>query len=127
MSRSTFFSLDDELQFGKYMGSTLREVLESHPDYIIWYLGNLKRLQFSQELIAEITEDYPSVPSVLFSGHELEEDDEADFDYDSGDPYYEDRHYEEYAGSYAQEVMGWSDEMIDDVLDGDPDAYWNID
>lgn len=36
-------------------------------------------------------------------------------------------HYGEYAGSYAQDVMGYSDEVIDDAFDGDPDAYWNID
>jgi hypothetical protein len=32
-----------------------------------------------------------------------------------------------YAGTWAQEVEGLSDDYIDDVLDGDPDAYWNID
>ena len=36
-------------------------------------------------------------------------------------------HYGEYAGSYAQDVMGYSDDVINDALDGDPDAYWNID
>ena len=36
-------------------------------------------------------------------------------------------HYGEYAGSYAQDVMGYSDEDINDAFDGDPDAYWNID
>ena len=41
--------------------------------------------------------------------------------------YYEPRHYEEYAGSYAQDVMGYSDEYINDAFEGDPDAYWNID
>ena len=41
--------------------------------------------------------------------------------------YYEPRHYEEYAGSYAQDVMGYSDEDINDAFEGDPDAYWNID
>ena len=41
--------------------------------------------------------------------------------------YYESRHYEEYAGSYARDVMGYSDEVINDVFEGDPDAYWNID
>ena len=33
----------------------------------------------------------------------------------------------EFAGTYVHDVMGWSDEEIYDVLDGDPDAYWNID
>ncbi len=32
-----------------------------------------------------------------------------------------------YAGTYVQDEMGWSDDDIDTVLDGDPDAYWNID
>lgn len=36
-------------------------------------------------------------------------------------------HYGEFAGSYAQDVMGYSDDDINDAFDGDPDAYWNID
>lgn len=36
-------------------------------------------------------------------------------------------HYGEYAGSYAQDVMGYSDDVINDAFEGDPDAYWNID
>lgn len=35
--------------------------------------------------------------------------------------------YGEYSGSYAQDVMGYDDETINDAFDGDPDAYWNID
>lgn len=43
------------------------------------------------------------------------------------DNYLESCHYEEYAGTYAQDVAGYSDEDIDTIFDGDPDAYWNID
>ena len=32
-----------------------------------------------------------------------------------------------YAGTYAQDVAGFSDDVIDDVFEGDPEAYWNID
>ena len=39
----------------------------------------------------------------------------------------ETHHYGEYAGSYAQDVMGYSDNTINDAFDGEPDAYWNID
>ena len=35
--------------------------------------------------------------------------------------------YERYAGSYAQDEMGYSDNDIDTLFDGDPSAYWNID
>lgn len=32
-----------------------------------------------------------------------------------------------YEGTYAQDVAGLSDDVIDDAFDGDPEAYWNID
>lgn len=36
-------------------------------------------------------------------------------------------HYGNYEGSYAQDYAGFSDDVIDDAFEGDPDAYWNID
>ncbi len=49
-------------------------------------------------------------------------------DYDSVGYCEEERQtYDEYNGTYVQDEMGWSDQAIDDVLEGDPDAYWNID
>ena len=35
--------------------------------------------------------------------------------------------YNEYNGTYAQDVAGYSDDVINDAFDGDPEAYWNID
>ena len=35
--------------------------------------------------------------------------------------------YDDYNGTYVQDVMRWSDQEINDALDGEPDAYWNID
>ncbi len=47
---------------------------------------------------------------------------------DSYDECFDDNEsYGQYAGSYAQDVEGYSDDIIDEVFDGDPDAYWNID
>ena len=43
------------------------------------------------------------------------------------DRYYEEDTYERYNGSYAQDEMGYSDDDIDTIFDGDPSAYWNID
>ena len=37
------------------------------------------------------------------------------------------KHYEDFEGTYAQDVEGYSDEDIYDAFDGEPDAYWNID
>lgn len=57
------------------------------------------------------------------------EDEISNEEYDSYDfeDEYEERTYNKYRGSYAQDVEGWSDQDIDEVFDGDPDAYWNID
>ena len=52
---------------------------------------------------------------------------ESDDDYDPAESYEEEQTYDCYNGSYAQDVEGWSDQDIDEVFDGDPDAYWNID
>lgn len=40
---------------------------------------------------------------------------------------YESPTYERYTGLYAQDEMGYSDDDIDTIFDGDPSAYWNID
>lgn len=45
--------------------------------------------------------------------------------YDSNEGY--GQSFGEYAGSYAQDVMGFSDDVINDAFEGDPDNYWNID
>ncbi len=53
--------------------------------------------------------------------------DEPDYENDYWEPDYDESTYDNYNGSYAQDVEGWSDQDIDDVFDGDPEAYWNID
>ncbi len=40
---------------------------------------------------------------------------------------YEKQTYDRYNGSYAQDEMDYSDDDIDTIFDGNPDAYWNID
>lgn len=64
---------------------------------------------------------------------EIYDDDEYDDEkYDDGDydDYlhdFEEPTYDRYNGSYAQDEMGYSDDDIDTIFDGDPEAYWNID
>lgn len=47
-------------------------------------------------------------------------DDDSDYEYERPS-------YGRYAGTYAQDEAGYSDDDIDTIFDGDPDAYWNID
>ena len=70
--------------------------------------------------------DYDEI-STLEAGPESDED---DLDFYEGEDYISEDDspsYGKYAGTYAQDVAGLSDDAIDDALDGDPDAYWNID
>lgn len=53
---------------------------------------------------------------------EYEDDDYEDYSSDQDGPT-----YDKYNGSYAQDEMGYSDDDIDIIFDGDPNAYWNID
>ena len=50
-----------------------------------------------------------------------------DDDYDDYSHDYEEPTYDRYNGSYAQDEMGYSDDDIDTIFDGEPEAYWNID
>lgn len=47
-------------------------------------------------------------------------DDDSDYEYKRPS-------YGRYSGSYAQDEAGYSDDDIDTIFDGDPEAYWNID
>lgn len=60
-------------------------------------------------------------------GRRYRYEDDEDYGYGGYDDYDDDCHYGAYAGTYAQDVAGYSDEAIDAAFDGDPDAYWNID
>jgi len=56
--------------------------------------------------------------------------DESYYESNTNDEYFNDNGretYADYRGSYAQDYANFSDQFIDDVFDGDPDMYWNID
>jgi hypothetical protein len=65
----------------------------------------------------------PDVP--LPSWEERRRDEEAADNFCDEEDY--EPSYGEYAGSYAQDVMGYSDDAIADAFEGDPEIYWNID
>jgi hypothetical protein len=47
--------------------------------------------------------------------------------YESSNEYEGKKTYENYRGSYAQDIEGYSDQDIDNIFEGDPDMYWNVD
>lgn len=137
MKPYVFGSTSDKFRFGKYSGWMLCEVLENNPEYVYWCIANIDLLYFSAYCIKEIKSLYPNIIiSKSFYQHDIgykDEDDEfkkhtGEYDYCESNRWADEEPiYEKYAGSYAQAEMGYSDDEIDTIFDGDPSAYWNID
>lgn len=137
----TITHIDDVMEFGKYKGSFIFEVITKNPSYIGWLVENVSGERFAIEDsgMREILDAFPDFiwtsaqemnrvrqleeqleKYIPIDEHECEEDYP---DYTAN----EDCHYGAYAGTYAQDVAGYSDEEIISIFDGEPDAYWNID
>lgn len=124
-----FDNISSVFRIGKHRGLSLWSVLSENETYVYWCINNIPKFTLSKEALKQIRIFFPKfIISSEFSNHigELQEV----YDYDEDNDWYEygeEPTYERYAGSYAQDEMGWSDDDIDTVLDGDPSAYWNID
>lgn len=128
-----FYNLDTEFTFGKFEGKTVKDILNLDPNYLEWCAVHLDQFCMTDEVIEQI---WAIMPGFALS-EEAKQSLKDKFDnwqnvlkreqMDHDDESYEQATYENYNGSYAQDIEGWSDQDIDDVFDGDPDAYWNID
>lgn len=135
-------NLNDKFRFGKFCGCTFAEVAEYNPDYIKWVVENVSgricviedsameelRVMFPHLLFDTSLEDMRY--QRLYEFEKMVEAEKEDYDlrYNNANCDYNDSPtYGRYAGSYAQDEMGYSDDDIDSIFDGDPLAYWNID
>lgn len=130
-----FEHIDDEFNFGKFKGLSLSDVMDICPHYIVWCMFNVTYSPFiiTDEAMKELSIIYPQFKfGYEFEVRRLEvikqweskknqEDNNIVYFYDEVDT------YNEYNGSYAQDYMDYSDDEIDIIFDGNPDAYWNID
>lgn len=89
-------------------------------------MDNIPEFSLSLNLLEEIHRLYPSFILPLNLHKEQGESDFLEDDYEDY-PLEEPSTYGRYAGSWAQRVERYSDDDIDTIFDGDPDAYWNID
>ncbi len=137
-----FEALYQEFDFGKFKGCDLGEVLMCSPEYVKWVIENVDGgiCAFSDGVIDQIRTIFPSLiltekilSQIKVRQYEHEEkiyyekyarEDTAKGQFDEC---YDEDTYERFNGSYAQDEMGYSDEDIDTIFDGDPSAYWNID
>lgn len=135
------YYLDQIILFGKYKNMLFEDIIEQNPSYIDWMVEHFSDFIVAQEVRKDIEDMFPSfkIPSNMkflpreemgfYDFDNYIEDDEItdnDYQYEQYEQY-EHPTYERYNGSYAQDEMGYSDDDIDTIFDGDPSAYWNID
>lgn len=101
-------SIDDK-SYINYFNLTNAEILKGD----IVYKQKLDIFLKNEELKSSQERDNSNLKTYIMNEHD--------------DHHHHHENCEKYAGSYAQDIEGLSDDFIDDVLDGDPDAYWNID
>lgn len=129
-----FEDISSTFKFGKYKGEPLYFIIWRYPSYIYWCIDNISDFIISPNTLDQIRLLFPNfiVTQEFYYHTRLIEDIDEEFDNESEDEEWrctEEEHptYEKYAGSYAQDEMGYSDDDIDTIFDGDPNAYWNID
>ena len=136
--RCEFYSLEDQFNFGRYRGLSLADVLDINPSYLDWCVKHCTGMAFLLQSsgIEEMNLVYPNfcMDNLFYSRLEenfqfMEYGDDEDNCIEEFYDYYKDSSptYEKYAGSWAQDVEGYSDDDIDTIFDGDPSTYWNID
>lgn len=133
----TYFEhLDDVFTFGKFAGCELGEVLMFCPDYLVWVNSTIsgQTCSISDSAMDEIRCIFPNLtfPSDFEFKRRIRLSEREDFyeeeaKYERRERFENSPSYGRYRGSYAQDEMGYSDDDIDTIFDGDPSAYWNID
>lgn len=133
-----FNSIGDRFTFGKYNGLSLSDVIDINASYLEWCLSNCDgvHILIEDDVISQIKKVFPEYKITdsfldLCQERKYEFDLEIQEEVEDGYHAYLDRceqeTYGRYAGSYAQDEMGYSDDDIDTIFEGDPSAYWNID
>lgn len=132
-SNRYFSDIGDTFGFGKHRNQLLCDVMADDPTYLIWCVNNIDNFGISLQTLEQIKLLFPNFPItdtvMQHVGMDYEFQDTSDYVDDSDWQEWEEEpaSYERYGGSYAQDEMGYSDDDIDTIFDGDPSAYWNID
>lgn len=134
-----FRHIDDEFDFGKYKGLSLSDVMDINPEYITWCMLNISNSQYCTFIITDkAVQELVTIYRDFILTAEFEEKRKMNIQWEHDNNIGENINicdnaideqdsYERYNGSYAQDEMGYSDDDIDTIFDGDPSAYWNID
>lgn len=113
-SKCSFFRLDKPLTVYKF--DTCKSLIDKLNSFLSSYIYADDKLIYNNELL-DILSTLPEyeLPSNFINREN-----------NHRHSYY-DKYNGDYSGTYAHDVAGLSNDEIDTILEGDPDAYWNID
>lgn len=119
------FSLRNDIwkanaEISHFINKYLLETLESGKEVISDQINLTEEIGEWNDKMSIITDEYP-----IGYHEDFEDDDYSESDDDYSPP--ERPSYGKYAGTYAQDEMGLSDDDIDTIYEGDPNAAWNND
>lgn len=125
------YKIYTEFHFGKHINKDILTVCKIDQSYISWCLTNLEHFFISDDDLAEVLEEIPNFRlSVEASQKQQEKQQKWDNYYSEPEDYNEyNDPYENYgtSGDEYGWYNGWSDDVINDAFDGDPEATWNVD
>ena len=121
------YRFESIILFGKYRNMRVKDIVDINPAYIEWCIINLDHFYLSLETIKQIQNNFTFFCKTDKLKKKIREKQEEWENNNIYEPAPERESYGYYAGSYAQDIEVLSDDFIDNVLDGRPDAYWNID
>lgn len=107
-------------EISHFINKYLLETLESGKEVISDQINLTEEIGEWNDKMSIITDEYP-----IGYHEDFEDDDYSESDDDYSPP--ERPSYGKYAGTYAQDEMGLSDDDIDTIYEGDPNAAWNND
>jgi hypothetical protein len=135
-SRIIKYGLNSEINFGKYYGIKIKDLIIESSDIIMEYVLNFHWFSLSDEAIEYLAKDqqyhFKFLIDIIREKNNYKES-YKEAERRSRSRYISNRQsrdleYEsDNSGSYAYDEAGYSDDDIDSAFDGDPENYWNID
>lgn len=115
--------------FGKYKNETIKNVLKSDSNYILWCIVHVDWFRIDNAILLHQNLKIKINYKIAIVFNLLKESIYKDWKRN----YYEEYNYDSIddsnlpSSSFYGGIYGCSDDTIDECFDGDPDNYWNID
>jgi hypothetical protein len=57
LSKKKIWGKGDIINFGKYRGTTIKELMKTHPDYLVWCQNNVSFFELDEDLLLQCEDE----------------------------------------------------------------------